>query len=105
MLVAIHELKLGQIVEVKAGHTPYQVISIQDGVITFIGKDGLFSDTSGYAMVLNTEPVLRYFKNNRGVIHAQIGDTILCGHWSTGISVQVDELPTCKHCKSTLESE
>lgn len=105
MLTPIHELELDQMVEVKVGHAPYQVIAIDDNFITFIGKDGLFSDTSGFAMVLNTEPVLQMFKNNRGVIHAQIGDKTLCGHRSIGISMQVEDLATCQHCVRLLEGQ
>lgn len=104
MSVPIHELKLNQMVEVKVSHAPYQVINIEDNVITFAGKDGVFSDTSGYARVVDAPlPEIRFFKNARGIVHIHIGDTPLCGYRASDITEVRGVEPTCQHCRNLLK--
>lgn len=50
--VTFDELKVGDVVDVVAGHRLYTVYKIANGRVYFSGPDGAFNDATGFARII-----------------------------------------------------
>ena len=98
------ELQEGMIVEAKMGMSPYLVVKIENGRVTFQNEKETFEDDNGYVKVINKMQKVIFVRNlESGIIHATINGRALCSVRHSQDAVTTDHFTTCEKCIKLFE--